>query len=298
MALERWGTLSVRDHLDLQGLVANVILYDRLVIPVPAGEPEVLQWRNAHWDPDLLSERIGQLGDLAVPKTWNRRYEEQFANKVMNDARAVEADVAHVMASDPQYRMQVTREILAQEKQLDLPDGVTRLDVVPAFNSESDFRELFDLRDLRPNESMTMVLRNKLAIPGGFDPESALERAIGLSMDNEFRNKRRDFYEWQKGLLAGNVSPQVIAQELREHVEGFNMAVEKATEKVDYKYVFMLGGVAVAMAGAFMNTDAFAAIGALITYFSFLNVDGTPVVDPGPHKPAAMFHDAEKLFER
>ncbi len=25
MALERWGTLSVRDHLDLEALVANVI---------------------------------------------------------------------------------------------------------------------------------------------------------------------------------------------------------------------------------------------------------------------------------
>jgi hypothetical protein len=38
MPMERWGTLSVRDHLDLQAVIADLLLYDRLVFPVLSGE--------------------------------------------------------------------------------------------------------------------------------------------------------------------------------------------------------------------------------------------------------------------
>ena len=34
MAIERWGSLSVADHTDVHALVANVLLYDRLVMPM------------------------------------------------------------------------------------------------------------------------------------------------------------------------------------------------------------------------------------------------------------------------
>jgi hypothetical protein len=31
MEAERWGTLSVKDHLDAQALIADLLLYDRSV---------------------------------------------------------------------------------------------------------------------------------------------------------------------------------------------------------------------------------------------------------------------------
>jgi len=32
---ERWGALSVRDHVSNAPLVTEVLLYDRLIVPVP-----------------------------------------------------------------------------------------------------------------------------------------------------------------------------------------------------------------------------------------------------------------------
>lgn len=34
---ERWGTLSVDDHNDTEKLIQDVLLFDRLVVPVPLG---------------------------------------------------------------------------------------------------------------------------------------------------------------------------------------------------------------------------------------------------------------------
>jgi hypothetical protein len=46
MLIERWGTLSVKDHLDAQALVADLLLYDRLVFPVISGARERTRWRG------------------------------------------------------------------------------------------------------------------------------------------------------------------------------------------------------------------------------------------------------------
>ena len=49
---ELWGTCSVRDHLARNAFVAEVLLFDRLVVPVPpAGDEteEKERWRK-DWD--------------------------------------------------------------------------------------------------------------------------------------------------------------------------------------------------------------------------------------------------------
>ncbi|MCP3855406.1 MAG: hypothetical protein GY698_11830 [Actinomycetia bacterium] len=69
MAIERWGSLSVKDHINTSDLITNVLLYDRLVIPVfteQADRDEREYWEAENWQPDLQLERVGQLGDLAV----------------------------------------------------------------------------------------------------------------------------------------------------------------------------------------------------------------------------------------
>ena len=71
MTFERWGSLSVDDHVDSKALAANVLLYDRLVIPVMTGQPdrdEHAYWISKGWDPELQLSRMDQLGDLGVPR--------------------------------------------------------------------------------------------------------------------------------------------------------------------------------------------------------------------------------------
>jgi hypothetical protein len=60
MTIELWGTFSVRDHLVNRAFVADVLLYDQLVIPtLPKDEPES-EWPT-RWN---LAKQRALLGDL------------------------------------------------------------------------------------------------------------------------------------------------------------------------------------------------------------------------------------------
>jgi hypothetical protein len=84
MAVERWGALSVKDHIDPNELTANVLLYDRLVLPVVAEHSERDErddWAKAGWEPDLQDSRLEQLDELAVQKPWDEHRRELFKAK-------------------------------------------------------------------------------------------------------------------------------------------------------------------------------------------------------------------------
>ncbi len=79
---ELWGTFSVKDHLRKRPFVAEVLLYDRLMIPRPPtpeenseidGEPEVKRWGKARWAPTRLRRLLDILGkeELAIELPWN-----------------------------------------------------------------------------------------------------------------------------------------------------------------------------------------------------------------------------------
>src|SRR5271168_359035 len=83
--LQHWGTYSVRDHIGSRAFVADVLLFDKLVIPRPATEQELLaeggqsagedqleHWRRMKWKPDRQRELLDILGefDLAIELPW------------------------------------------------------------------------------------------------------------------------------------------------------------------------------------------------------------------------------------
>src|SRR5579871_326061 len=95
MRLQQWGTFSVKDHLRARPFVAEVLLYDKLVIPRPATEKElsaggppeaqqedeVSRWRRNHWDPKAQRDLLDILGEfeLAVELPWDGRAQEHGA---------------------------------------------------------------------------------------------------------------------------------------------------------------------------------------------------------------------------
>jgi hypothetical protein len=58
------GTFSVTDHLGPRAFVADVVLYDRLVIPVPDAE-ERKRWTDLGRRPDVLDRKLDILEELA-----------------------------------------------------------------------------------------------------------------------------------------------------------------------------------------------------------------------------------------
>ena len=55
---ERWGTYSVRDHVNDAPFVSDVLLFDRLAVPIPdRKDPNAEQeWICRNWQPELLQD--------------------------------------------------------------------------------------------------------------------------------------------------------------------------------------------------------------------------------------------------
>lgn len=70
LARPRWGTLSVRSHLDLNSLAMDLLLYDAVVFPTPADEAEAHRWDEKGRNTRLLAKQVIQLGDLAYTVPW------------------------------------------------------------------------------------------------------------------------------------------------------------------------------------------------------------------------------------
>jgi hypothetical protein len=91
MTTERWGQFSVIDHKNTLALIPEVLLYDRFVIPVPDPnqEGEFEKWKGEGYDPELLSKRIDELGDIALPYPWilGLMRDLKYQNDVADDVR-------------------------------------------------------------------------------------------------------------------------------------------------------------------------------------------------------------------
>ena len=101
-----WATFSVADHLRRRPFVADVLLYDRLVVPVPDGDDETKRWRDLKRDPDRQHKLLEIAGELAIPIPWSiersRLWASQYAaaQQAGADEAAVRDDVAKAVTFD------------------------------------------------------------------------------------------------------------------------------------------------------------------------------------------------------
>jgi hypothetical protein len=314
MSRERWGTFSVIDHKNAATLVPEVLLYDRLVLPVPTTEDDRKRWTDRGWAPDVLNRRLEQLGPLAIAASWGyaerkRAIEawEQHMKTVRSDAEQIVRDIK---AKAP---YQMTRMVLANDKPVVLPPGVTDVVSVAAFQSEEDFNTCYRLQSLdekssaqppkkrrsapSPDErraALGFLLGQKLAVPDEANPELALRKAIELANDDSFREKRRKLYEWQEAIVRDQIKPEVALKEMNQMVAGYNRAVQKATRKVYFRFAFTIASVALGLAASPVS-PLLASATVFLALAQFTTLDRKPVIEAGESAPAAMFHDIRKI---
>ena len=134
MSRERWGTFSVADHLRPRAFVADVLLYDRLVIPYPPTPDERARWTGLKWYPDQLDQKLEILGDeMTIRAPWNQWTQERCKTR-MAAAKSVSFDGKNVV--DEQGKVDafhMTRMILAQDCRPELPKGVAKVWALAAY---------------------------------------------------------------------------------------------------------------------------------------------------------------------
>src|SRR4051812_36518426 len=149
MALEVWGTYSVRDHLDPRAFIADVLLYDRLVIPVPP-EEEVDNWQEDGWDPASQKAILSILGDdLARSGPWGQSQRAVYqgrveAERARGGEAAARASAHHAVADAGGYDAHAITAAKAEAAgpQVDTLH-VTRLVLVDYTDQRRD-RQFFD----------------------------------------------------------------------------------------------------------------------------------------------------------
>lgn len=296
MTIERWGSLSVADHNDVAALTANVLLYDRLVLPMfteanqRQGQTELEYWQNAGWNPDLQQKRKEQLGELAIACAWDDAQRYTFSNRFAA-ASQMNEEVSGEM---------ITRTLLTENQdQYEFPKGVSHADIFVAYHSQQDAQDEIpfteaDPQYLGPEAQVGILLAHEFDIPAIDEPEIALREAIGLGKESEFRKKRAELYNFQMTCLQRGMKPKAIVAELRELNQELADFMQKQKIATYKRTGFMLAQVSLGIiGGTFFHP--LAAVGGLLSIWQFAAFDAIPSTDvPSRLAPVAGFYDINK----
>lgn len=267
MAKEHWGTFSVNDHCADRAFIADVMLYDHLVIPVPPAGKEQ-EWVDNGWQPKKQEALLKILGKRAVRIEWNEEkrglWKERFkaAKRVGRDTEA--------------WAFQSTRTELTQN----LPAHVMGVEAVSAFQSIDELEQELGMHPVPasqltflPPGAVTAIIAHEFLVPDepGWSHEDLLREAINLSSDRQFRRKRGSLWRWQwdyvdgKLVLTDRAAIESALEEMQDLVADERHELEKSDLAMATKFAFLVGGLtvgALTVANAPVSLPAFATTGA------------------------------------
>ncbi|MGA9670210.1 MAG: hypothetical protein WBQ94_13440 [Terracidiphilus sp.] len=241
MSHQRWGAFSVMDHKAPGGLAPEVLLYDKLVFPVPVTDQQWARWEREGWEPGRQEELMGKLGDLAHQTRWDAQDQLKWAEQY----ESLKQEVASIVEEARQeLSYEVTRMVLAQKK-YPIPRGVEGIDVVAANQSERDFRKKFEVNETAGEVSdLGLKLGQRLAVSfSDRDPENALESAIQLAREMEFLQKRTTVYQLQNKILSSPAPALEDVQDLEEATKELIGYISLMVKPVKFAYAFALVGI-------------------------------------------------------
>jgi hypothetical protein len=316
-----WGTFSVADHLRERPFVADVLLYDRLVVPVAENDSEVERWAGLGRNPLLQQDLLGIMGELAVPVPWSLQRHDQWASRyaavaqpateasVRDDvAQAVTFDLRNVEQArggsapgtinpdDPAYLM--TRMVLADEygsgKDHALVDRIPRMDRIETVVAYGSYDAFADERGALPDASM----------PGGepvfkfswafFVPEDSqrsdadlLRAAVELAHTDEVVDWRAAVQRWRYESLRKGQSDEDAERDMEALIKEYAEAARKRKITVAARFGFAVAATLGGVAAVFVPPAGLAAAFGLGTLIPSREI-------PKRLEAAAMFHEARR----
>jgi hypothetical protein len=299
MPMERWGTLSVKDHIDRQALIADLLLYDRLVFPVFSGEGERTRWRKENWDPEGQERLIEDLGaDVAVKAEW-----DEYRRQRYDDLRKARKQIA-------EDAYQPTRMVLAMDQTV-VP-GDTEVRVVAAYHDEHEGRQDLGLTTAQPDEialgKLAFMISQQLPVPlidARADPRDLTLRARDLSLDPHYRSRRQEFYLWQEATVDAIVRRRQTVNsavgDLKQRTDALNHSVKHYLSKhwpsLTAKSVLTVVGIS--LPTVLGLPEAAGLLGFVPGAFELVKFGALEVVEPMTERKceaAAMFVSAKKAL--
>jgi hypothetical protein len=302
MAHERWGTFAVTDHLAKNAFVNEVLLFDRLVIPVPPSRDldptgqELLRWRTNGWNPEALDPLLDILGELARPVPWTIWRQQSWADRFAAGREATK-----------EAALGATRTELTQG----LPSYVEGVEAVGVFRSLDKFNaDVKPKADVPPGkisatDFWAVLGQEFLSTPD--DPKRShcdlLTEAVEIASAADFKRKRASFYRWQREFIkdgfADDEALKRAIEEMSDLAKDYRDAASKAAWRTGLTFVFTVAPLALAAVLAPPAAPAAAAVaigGAFFTVASFATGAILPEGKTSEPLPAAIVYDIRKGF--
>ncbi len=312
---ELWGTFSVMDHVREGAFLAEVIMYDRLVIPIPpdpanarsAEDREFAQkqwgrWERAGWNPQRQQTLLRILEPVAVPIEWNRERHEEWATEYEKSKRDAAQQVSEILAGWK------TGEVLLDE----LPAMASGVVAVSPYDSLEDLK-----RDMGITESSTVVERLAAGrgLPGNVvsavigreflvpeDPDRdefyLLREAVDAVQDADYRQARADFHKAQQRFVNGGKtdfeSVNTAVNAVAEHLEALQSIVRRRRIWNGIRRAFFFTQIAADVLTAPINPVAVGKAAIALGKFTVHERLGNPA-DPHTIRPGgALLLDAHR----
>jgi hypothetical protein len=320
MSREVWATYSVKDHLNPRALAADIMLFDRLVFPVP--QVADLQFEKAdptqHW-PVVWSKNSGEWAHWKS-KQWDPEAQESLLKILEKVVRKVAWDVphreawrkeyaAHAESQLPGYAFEATKTVLTR----DLPAYVTGVEAMgPAYRSIEQLEQELGMQKngsakTLPGSALSAVLGWEFLVPDDnqLSDQQLLERTVAfVTQDDKFRSHRTNFWNWQQQYLRNGKtdaeSIKVAVSDMSKLLKEQKAAASKLPVKTTVRYAFRIAPATLAFAGSFMGPVG-AAIGAGAGVFlagAEIAAEKWFFKTPGQNEasPAAFVHDVHRHF--
>jgi hypothetical protein len=320
MSEELWATYSVKDHLQPRALAADIMLFDRLVFPVPedahfpeqSGPPNIAgpvewtrnpdewkRWQDENWDPDRQNRLLELLKPVVRKISWDKTHQEKWR-----------AEAAKLAAQGvPDYSLVATRTVQTR----DLPAYVTGVAAVgPVYRTVEDMVRELGISDASgrtqlPGGALASALGWEFLVPHDdklTDEELLKETVAFVTGDGDFQRDRRNFLDWQQRFLRNGAtdveSVQRALEEMRELLEVSKKAAGRLRLRTITRNAFRFapsalalslaiaaipGGIVVAAGGAFLS------LGGMAIDQWFLKD-----AEQGQPAPTAFVHDVRRHF--
>jgi hypothetical protein len=281
--MERWGAFSVIDHKDEIKIATELLLYDKIAVPTPTDQDgkDWERWVRKGWDPEKLMQIIKRLRpnclvrevkwDLSREQSWRSKFEEAKADiekvnvklqsgidervahvrKHMSGLSKIELDQAIRDAGYGETRDEIVRNLRSKlgEEPVAIWNGP--VEFYAAYQSKADFEQLHPDEDAvqKGVERVNFLIQHRLAVPDE-PPEILLDRVMRLVTNKQFKDRRRQFYDYQVGLLEHGQRPELIVKEIDQLVADFNAQALADSKSCRWETVFTVGAIAGAAATA------------------------------------------------
>jgi hypothetical protein len=330
MTASLWGTFSVVDHLRRQPFVADVLLYDQLVVPIPSDEAEAARWSARHRQPDLQKELLEILGSHVVPVPWSLQLHDAWAARYGEEVDAkpdnagVVEDLAHAVAFDAnnviaaresspsaQYTraenpddpgLMITRMVLVDhinEKRdralLARIPTASEVEAVTAYGSYRDFRERRGELVTGPggSENPVFAFNWPFLVPSDSKrpPRDLLKQAVELAETDEVALWREAVQRWRRDTLLRGLTDEQATKELEGLVSDYAKAARRLRIATRTRWAVALTGAVAGIAAAAVFPPA-GVVAATAALGGFIPKQSVPHrLDAG-----AIFYEARRRF--